>query len=52
MTWKRKKLLGRIVLYILVILITVTVLAPFIWMFICSISVKADLIAKPYRWLP
>ena len=52
MTRKRKKIIGRIILYLLVIVITLTVLAPFVWMFICSISVKADLIAKPYRWLP
>lgn len=52
MTRRRKKIIGRIILYLLVIIITLTVLAPFVWMFICSISVKADLIAKPYRWLP
>ena len=52
MSRKQKRILGRIVLYILVLLITVVVLAPFAWMFICSISTKADLIAKPYRWLP
>ena len=52
MSRKAKKRIGRIILYVLVILITITVLAPFLWMFICSISVKSDLIAKPYRWLP
>ena len=52
MTRKTKRIIGRVILYVLVIIITVTVLAPFLWMFICSISTKADLIAKPYRWLP
>ena len=46
MSRKTKKIAGRVILYLLVILITVIVLAPLVWMFICSISTKADLIAK------
>lgn len=49
---KAKKITGRVILYLLVALIVVTVLAPYLWMFICSLSTKADLIAKPYKWIP
>ena len=52
MSRKTKKKLGRVVLYLLVVLIVAIVLGPFVWMFLCSISTKADLISKPYHWWP
>ena len=52
MSRKTKKKLERIILYVLVVLIVAVVLGPFIWMFLCSISTKADLISKPYHWWP
>lgn len=52
MSRKAKKKLERIILYFLVVLIVAVVLGPFIWMFLCSISTKADLISKPYHWWP
>ena len=52
MSRKTKKVIGRIILYLLVLLIVFIVLAPFAWMFLCSISAKADLISKPYHWWP
>jgi multiple sugar transport system permease protein len=32
--------------------VSVIILAPFVWMFVASISPPADLIARPYHWLP
>ena len=52
MSRKTKKVIGRIILYLLVLLIVFIVLAPFAWMFLCSISAKTDLISKPYHWWP
>ncbi|MCR4657691.1 MAG: carbohydrate ABC transporter permease [Lachnospiraceae bacterium] len=49
---KVKKRIRRIVLYFLVLIIVVTVVAPYLWMFISSISTKSDLLKKPMRWFP
>lgn len=47
-----KKKVGRVVLYILAILIGIYVMAPYLWMFITSISTKGDLSQMPMRWFP
>ncbi|MDO4342540.1 MAG: carbohydrate ABC transporter permease [Eubacteriales bacterium] len=52
MSRKTKKKLGRVVLYLLVLLIVISVVAPFAWMVISSISTKADLLKRPMRWYP
>ena len=52
MSRKTKKKLGRVVLYLLVLLIVISVVAPFAWMVISSISTKADLLKRPMRWFP
>ncbi|MDR0784152.1 MAG: carbohydrate ABC transporter permease [Propionibacteriaceae bacterium] len=49
---KLRKRLRRVVLYGLASLILVWTIAPFAWLVIASVSTKADLIAKPLRWLP
>lgn len=52
MSRRTKKRIGRVVLYLLVILIVLSIIAPFAWMVISSISTKADLLTKPIHWWP
>ena len=52
MSRKMKKRIGRIFLYLAVLVIVVVVVAPFAWMVISSISTKADLLQRPMRWFP
>ena len=47
-----RKIIGRVILYTLVLLIVVWTLAPFIWLFITSISTQAKLNTIPIQWLP
>jgi len=52
MSRKMKKRIGRVFLYLAVLLIVIVVVAPFAWMVISSISTKADLLHRPMRWFP
>ncbi|MDO4938360.1 MAG: carbohydrate ABC transporter permease [Lachnospiraceae bacterium] len=52
MSRKAKKKLGRVVLYILVILIVIITVAPFAWMVISSLSTKQELLQRPLHWIP
>jgi multiple sugar transport system permease protein len=49
---KIKKAAGRVILYLLAIVIAIYVLAPYLWMIITSISTKNDLLSMPQRWFP
>lgn len=52
MSRKAQKRLGRVILYLLVILIVIITVAPFAWMVISSLSTKQELLQKPLHWLP
>lgn len=39
-------------LHLCAALLTITILAPFLWLFVMSISSTADLVAKPLHWWP
>jgi multiple sugar transport system permease protein len=39
-------------IHVLALLVCGVILAPFAWMAIASVSTPADLIARPYHWLP
>jgi multiple sugar transport system permease protein len=39
-------------IHALALLVCGVILAPFVWMAIASVSTPADLIARPYHWLP
>jgi multiple sugar transport system permease protein len=41
-----------VLVHIAAALVSVIILAPFVWMLVASISPPADLIARPYHWLP
>lgn len=52
-TWRRvKSALGTAVFYGFVLLFVFAMLAPFVWMFISSISPQYELVAKPPHWIP
>ena len=52
MSRKAKKRLGRVILYLLVILIVIFTVAPFAWMVVSSLSTKQELLQKPLHWIP
>lgn len=45
----RRYLIG---IHVAAALVSVIILAPFVWMLVASISPPADLIARPYHWWP
>lgn len=49
---KVKKICGKIIIYMLALLLCIYVLAPYAWLIISSISTKADLLKKPLNWWP
>lgn len=49
---KVRSILEQAILYLLVLMVIVAVLAPFVWMFISSISPQTELSAKPPHWIP
>jgi len=49
---KVKRLLAQTFIYILALILSVYVLAPYAWLIISSISSKSDLISTPLRWWP
>lgn len=52
MSRKAKKKLGRVVLYLLVLIIVLSIALPYLWLIISSISTKADLISTPIHFFP
>ncbi len=42
----------RIFVHVAALAVSVLILAPFVWMALASVSLPADLIARPYRWVP
>lgn len=49
---KIRRILGRVLLYLLVLLIVVWTVAPYAWLVISSLSYKIDLLTVPLRWIP
>lgn len=43
---------GLILTYVIVILITLTMLAPFVWMLSASLKLDKDVFAFPIQWIP
>ena len=43
---------GLIATYVIVILITITMLAPFVWMLSASLKLNRDVFAFPIQWIP
>lgn len=49
---KRKITLGRIVLYLVLILIAIIMLVPFAWMLSASLKLDKDVFTMPIKWIP
>jgi multiple sugar transport system permease protein len=49
---KAKKIISRVLLYLVVILIVVWTIAPYLWLIISSFSYKIDLVTVPLKWIP
>ena len=47
-----QKVVGRIVLYVLLILISALMLVPFIWMLSASFKLNKDVFTFPIEWIP
>ncbi len=43
---------GRVATYAIVILVTLTMLAPFVWMLSASLKLNRDVFAFPIEWIP
>jgi multiple sugar transport system permease protein len=39
-------------IHIAAVLVSIVILAPFVWMLVASVSEPADLIRRPYHWIP
>ena len=48
----KKNKYHRVLIYLAIILLCIFILAPYIWLFICSISYRVDLTSIPLRWIP
>lgn len=49
---KRKITLGKIVLYLVLILIAIIMLVPFAWMLSASLKLDKDVFTMPIKWIP
>ncbi|MGW2076963.1 carbohydrate ABC transporter permease [Streptomyces sp. NPDC001939] len=45
-------LVGRVALYVLLVIVAVTVLLPFIWMLVSSLKDDRDVFTVPIQWIP
>ncbi len=49
---RRRVKWGLILTYVIVILVTLTMLAPFVWMLSASLKLNRDVFAFPIEWIP
>lgn len=49
---KRKSVLGRALLYLVLILVAFVMLIPFVWMLSASLKLNKDVFTFPMKWLP
>lgn len=49
---KRKNIVGKIVLYLVLILIAIIMLVPFAWMLSASLKLDKDVFTMPIKWIP
>lgn len=49
---KRKITMGKIVLYVVLILIAIIMLVPFAWMLSASLKLDKDVFTMPIKWIP
>jgi len=49
---EKKKILTKIIIYLVLIIVTITMLFPFLWMLSSSIKLDKDIFAFPIQWIP
>ena len=49
---KKQRMLGQILLYAVLIIVTITMLFPFLWMLSSSIKLDKDIFSFPIQWIP
>lgn len=52
LTYRRKQMLNRVLLYLILGLIALIVLIPMVWMFSTSFKLKSQLFTKEIYWIP
>jgi len=49
---KKNSMIGKIIIYVLLILITALMLIPFLWMLSASLKMNKDVFSFPIKWIP
>jgi len=49
---KRKRLISRIIIYIILAIIGISMILPFVWLVSSSLKTRAEFVAKPPVWIP
>lgn len=48
----KSRLTGKIILYILLVVLAITMLIPFVWMLSASLKLNKDVFTFPVKWIP
>lgn len=51
-TTKKSSIVGKVIIYALLILLAFTMLVPFVWMLSASLKLNKDVFAFPMKWIP
>lgn len=52
MNKKNKKLISKILIYIMLVALTILMLIPFVWMVSASLQLNKDVFKYPFEWIP
>lgn len=52
LSYRQRKILGRIVTYALMVLVAIIIIIPLIWMFSTSLKLKSQLFTQQIYWIP
>lgn len=51
-TTKKSSVVGKVIIYALLLLLAFTMLVPFVWMLSASLKLNKDVFAFPMKWIP
>ncbi len=49
---KANRIIGRVIVYALLILLALLMLVPFVWMISASLKFNKDVFVIPFEWIP
>lgn len=49
---KNKKLISKVLIYIILIILAILMLVPFVWMLSASLQLNKDVFKYPFEWIP